>query len=75
MTARDQVCVADVADDELCRRRHRPAESGRQIVEHHDLLAGVEQLKNHVAADIAGAASDQYAHDFNLTRGGDAMKP
>ncbi len=61
--AGDQRLVADVALDETRPVRHRPAEPGRQIVEHHDLLAGVEQLEHHVAADIAGAAGDQNAHE------------
>ena len=48
--------------------RDRPAEAGREIVEDDDLLAGVEQLPDHVAADIAGAAGDQNAHATHASR-------
>ena len=41
----------------------RPVEAGRQIVEHDDALAGVDQRVDHVAADIAGAAGDQDRHE------------
>ena len=60
--AQDQILIADVADDERGTRRDRPAEAGRQVVEDDDLLAGVEQLEHHVAADVAGSAGDQDAH-------------
>ena len=43
MIAATSVCVADVADERAAPRRHGPVEAGRQIVEHDDLLAGVEQ--------------------------------
>ena len=33
-----------------------------EIVENDDPLAGIDQIPDHVAADIAGAAGDQYAH-------------
>jgi hypothetical protein len=42
--------------------RHRPLEAGRQIVEHHHTLAGIDQRVNHVASDIAGPAGDQDRH-------------
>ena len=60
--AADQLLVADVADDERGVLRHGPAEAGRQIVEDDDLLAGVQKLENHMAADIAGAARHQNGH-------------
>ena len=44
----------------------RPVEAGREIVEHDDPLAGVEQRMDHVAADIAGAAGDQDRHALGL---------
>ena len=47
LEAREQLLealrVARVADDELAVE-HRLAESGRQIVEHDDLLAGLAEL-------------------------------
>jgi ribonuclease PH len=54
--------VSGIADDERRARRHRPVESGGQIIEHHDLVSGIEEGVNRVAADVAGAASDQDRH-------------
>jgi hypothetical protein len=54
--------VSGIADDERRARRHRPVESGGQIIEHHDLVSGLEEGVNHVAADVAGAARDQECH-------------
>jgi hypothetical protein len=51
--AADEVLVAHVADDELRLGRQGPVESGRQVVEDDDLLAGVEESQNHVAADVS----------------------
>jgi heptosyltransferase I len=42
--------------------RQRRGEAGRQVVEHHHALAGVDQFVHHVAADVAGAAGDQHGH-------------
>ena len=61
--AADERLVADVAGDELRLRRDRPAEAGREIVEDDDLLAGIDQLPDHVTADVAGAAGDEHAHE------------
>ena len=58
----EEHAVADIADDELGLARHRPVEAGRQIVEHDDALAAIDELQDHVAADIAAAAGDQNAH-------------
>jgi len=54
--------VSGIADDERRARRHRPVEAAGQIVEHHDLLSGLEEDVNHVAADVASAAGDQDGH-------------
>jgi hypothetical protein len=35
---------------------------GREIVENENVLPGVKEFKDHMAADIAGATCDQYAH-------------
>ena len=59
---RDQRLVAGLADDKRHVLRHRPVEAGRQIVEHHHALAGIDERVDHVAADIAGAAGDQDRH-------------
>ena len=40
----EQHAIADVADDKLRLRRHRPVESGRQIVEHDHPLAALDKL-------------------------------
>src|SRR5262249_8739493 len=54
--------VTDVADHERRALRYRPIETGREVVEHHDALAGVDERMNHMASDIAGAAGDQDRH-------------
>ena len=38
------------------------SKAGREIVEHHHALAGIDERMHHVAADIAGAAGDQDRH-------------
>ena len=58
----DQRLVAGLADDERHALGDRPVEAGRQIVEHDHALAGIGELVDHVAADIAGAAGDQDCH-------------
>ena len=58
----DQGLVAAVALDEMRLRRDRPVEAGRQIVEDDHLFAGIDEMPDHVAADIAGSAGDQNAH-------------
>jgi hypothetical protein len=58
----DEVGVAGIADDQGRPRRHGLAEPGRKIVEYDDVLAGAQELENHVAADIAGAACHQNGH-------------
>ena len=60
-----QRLVAGLADHERHPLRHRPIESGREIVEHDHALAGIDQRVDHVASDIAGAAGDQDRHDGN----------
>ena len=62
----DEFLVADIALDEDRLGRHRPPEAGREIVDAHDLLAAIEQLQHHVAADVAGAAGNQYRHRLSL---------
>jgi len=58
----DQRAVGDVALMEGDAFGHRPAEAGRQIVDHHRRLPAVEKLEHHVAADVAGAARDENCH-------------
>ena len=61
--ASDEIVVADIAFDELGLAGNGPAKARRQIVENDDLLAGIEQLEHHVAADIASPAGHQNAHE------------
>ncbi len=60
--APDDIMVAGIALDEFRLSRNGPSEPRRQIVENENVLAGVEQLEHHMAADIAGPAGDQNAH-------------
>ena len=60
----DQRLISDVAGDEPGALRHGPVEAGREIIQHHDLFAAGEQVVDHVAADIAGAAGDKNSHLF-----------
>ena len=60
--ARHQRLVAGFADDQRHAGGDGPVEAGGEVVEHDDSLAGVDQLMNHVAADIATAARDQDCH-------------
>ena len=59
---RDQRLIAGLADDERHRLGQRQSKAGREVVEHDDPLAGIDQRMHHVAADIAGAAGDQDRH-------------
>ena len=61
----EQHAIADVADDELGLRRHRPVEAAGQVVENDYLLAAADEFPHHVAADIAGAAGHEYAHTLS----------
>ena len=60
--ARHERLVPGVTDDKRGALRHRPIETGAEIIEHHDALAGIEERVNHVASDVAGAAGDQDSH-------------
>jgi hypothetical protein len=54
--------VSSFTDNKGCARRHRPIEAGREIVEDHYALAGIDKRVNHVASDIAGTPGDQDRH-------------
>src|SRR5271168_3514465 len=62
---RDQRLVARLADDEWYALGDRPPKAGREIIKHHDLLVGIDELVHHVAANIAGSAGDQDCHFFS----------
>src|SRR5205085_4171891 len=52
--------IGNVALDEKRAVRHRPAEAGHQIVDHHHRPARIEQSEHRMAADIAGATGYQH---------------
>ncbi len=58
----NELIIADVADDQLCPRRHRSPKSRRKIVENNDILAGIDELQHHVGANIACPARHQDRH-------------
>ena len=55
---RDQHMISDIADHQFAGG-HRLAKALPQVIEDDDLLAGLAQLPDHVAADVAGPAGDQ----------------
>jgi hypothetical protein len=66
--AADEVLVADVAFDQERGRWHRRAKSRRQVVDDHDVVAGVEKRQHHMAADVSGAACHEYGHGRRIAR-------
>ena len=58
----DQRRIAEIADHQLGRRLDRPGEAGRQIVEHDDVFAGVDEAERHMAADVTRPAGHQNRH-------------
>ena len=64
--ALDEVLVAGIADEQRHAFGQEGGESGRQIVDHDDALAGIRQRVNHMTSDIAGATGDKHGHE--LTR-------
>src|ERR1700733_13697097 len=49
-------------DHAVCPFGHGPHETGGEIIENDDSLAGGEKAQSHIPADIAGASSDQHTH-------------
>ena len=60
----EQALVAGVADDQLARC-DRCLEARRKVVERNHVLARGAQLAHDVAADIPGAARDEYLSVFH----------
>ena len=56
--ALDQVLVAGIADEQRHAFRQVGGETGGEIVDHDDVLAGFRQRQDRVTSDIAGAAGD-----------------
>ena len=61
----NEIVVGNIPLDEYRPAIDRPAEPRGQIIYDDDLLAGIQKLQHHVAADIAGAARDKHAHCCN----------
>src|SRR6188474_1088120 len=59
---RDELAISDVADMKRHAVRQRGTETGRQIVEHDDMLACIDELMHHMAADIAATPGHQDGH-------------
>ena len=62
----DEVCVAYVSNNEFCSGRNRPMKPCREVIDDNDVLARINQFKNHVAADVARTTCHQNAHSLNL---------
>src|SRR4029079_9355109 len=60
----NQSLVSDIANHQLCCCRQRRSNASRQVVDHEDVLAGVNEFMNSMTANISSSASDQYTHDF-----------
>ncbi len=54
---RHQRLISGFANGEWCSFRHRPAMAGGKVVEHDDAFTGIDQVMDHLAADIPGPAS------------------
>jgi hypothetical protein len=65
---------SDVIDHERRALRYRPIETGREVVEHYDALAGIDERMNHVVSDKAGAACLNASADMRLPCGGKSCK-
>ena len=59
----DVLRIAQIADDELRARVDGLAVPQFETVEDHDLVARVQQVLRGDAADVAGAAGDEYFHE------------
>ena len=53
--------IGQVADDQAHTGVERLRVAEAKIVEHHDLMAGLGERQDRMAADIAGAACDEVA--------------
>ena len=57
--------VTNVADHEIRSTRNSPVEAGGEVVENDNPHAMVQELKDHMAADVAGTAGYENAHTLN----------
>ena len=58
----DQRFVADIAFDQRHEGGNKACKTGRQIIEHHEVFADLQQIKHHMAANIAGTAGHENGH-------------
>jgi hypothetical protein len=61
--------IAGIANDKRDACRHGITPSGREVVENDNFFPRIPQGMNHVAADIAGAASYQNRHRHSQCQG------
>ena len=59
--ATDELTISGVSDDQRAVQYGR-AESGRQIVQNHDVFAALAELTNDMTTDIPGTAGNQNGH-------------
>ena len=59
---RETGAITQVGDDEVGRRRDRRAVAVAEVVEDGNPVAGVRQLFDDHAADVAGATGDENVH-------------
>ena len=59
----DELDVTNIADDERRFRRDSPLEAGRKPIEDNDVFARVQQLPDHMAANIARTTRHQHRHE------------
>ena len=62
--------AAQVAADELGPRGDGVGVPGGQVVEHHDAVAGLQEVGGDDTADVAGAAGDEQLHALVLPHAG-----
>ena len=58
----DRINIAQIAFDKGCIGVDGRAMALVQVVEHYDRVAGLDQLGGGNAANVAGAAGDEYFH-------------
>ena len=64
--ALDRSLIAQIDLMEGGRRRHGPAMTVDQIVDHHGAMPCGDELANTVAADVTGASNNKNVHDKGM---------
>ena len=65
---RHQRLISSFTDDERRAFGDGPTKAAGEVIEHYDAFTGVDQLMNHLAADVPGAAGDQKCHECDRRR-------